>query len=413
MKDIINNGIDTQNTSDEINNSINKDELNKGSNIKDINPQIENNSINLEIYEEKKKEYFEEYLTTKNNNPVISYYYNTLTHLQKSNEFLYIYSLLVNSKNYIQKSNNIYIDRNNFKGKYNDKYINNYTQISNCIYDLNNNFLCKNKQQNNIVKLYNYNNNVCLSHRLSGTINNKVNNKDKISTCIINNETKDNKDNTLKENSDNSSCLSTLVNDIDCPPFIPSNYNNNNNNATKEIIRKDSNDSSSKDKESDSTSAISEKREEENNFSTFNKIEKNKNKEKMVEDEYLVEMFGRKGWICRLCNNFNYETRNKCNRCGIVKKPKKILDLKQKVDHKANNNNNDVKERNNKKGDWICINCRNLNYSFRTICNRCKIPKINTFLNSQNIIKKKEINNLQKFPICSFPPYFIFFNNVE
>ena len=212
---------------------------------------------------------------------------------------------------------------------------------------------------------------------------------------------------------DNSSCLSTLVNDIDCPPFIPSNYNNNNNNATKEIFRKDSNDSSSKDKESDSTSAISEKREEENNYSTFNKTEKNKNNEKMVENEYLVEMFGRKGWICRLCNNFNYETRNKCNRCGIVKKPKKIVDLKQKVEHKANNNNNDGKERNNKKGDWICINCRNLNYSFRTICNRCKIPKINTFLNSQNIIKRKEINNVQKFPIYSFPPCFIFFNNVE
>ena len=28
-----------------------------------------------------------------------------------------------------------------------------------------------------------------------------------------------------------------------------------------------------------------------------------------------------------------------------------------------------------KKVDWVCPLCRNLNYAFRTICNRCKIPK--------------------------------------
>ena len=27
-----------------------------------------------------------------------------------------------------------------------------------------------------------------------------------------------------------------------------------------------------------------------------------------TEDDYIVEMFGRKGWICELCNNFNYES---------------------------------------------------------------------------------------------------------
>ena len=26
-------------------------------------------------------------------------------------------------------------------------------------------------------------------------------------------------------------------------------------------------------------------------------------------------------------------------------------------------------------GDWICKNCRNLNFAFRTECNRCKLPK--------------------------------------
>lgn len=27
------------------------------------------------------------------------------------------------------------------------------------------------------------------------------------------------------------------------------------------------------------------------------------------EEDYIVEMFGRKGWICELCNNFNYESK--------------------------------------------------------------------------------------------------------
>lgn len=26
-------------------------------------------------------------------------------------------------------------------------------------------------------------------------------------------------------------------------------------------------------------------------------------------------------------------------------------------------------------GDWVCIKCKNLNFSFRVICNRCQLPK--------------------------------------
>ena len=36
------------------------------------------------------------------------------------------------------------------------------------------------------------------------------------------------------------------------------------------------------------------------------------------------EMNGRKGWYCPYCNNFNYESRIKCNRC---KKPKNHIDF--------------------------------------------------------------------------------------
>ena len=34
------------------------------------------------------------------------------------------------------------------------------------------------------------------------------------------------------------------------------------------------------------------------------------NKKEVKEDDYVIEMFGRVGWICDQCNNFNYDTRN-------------------------------------------------------------------------------------------------------
>ena len=110
-------------------------------------------------------------------------------------------------------------------------------------------------------------------------------------------------------------------------------------------------------------------------------------------DEYITEMFGRRGWICNLCSNFNYETRKKCNKCNEIKNPKKII-------HNNNNSNNNMMNNNSKNnethnntypihdnnntsskdnlfvsGDWICCKCNNLNYSFRVVCNRCNVPK--------------------------------------
>ena len=98
------------------------------------------------------------------------------------------------------------------------------------------------------------------------------------------------------------------------------------------------------------------------------KIKKNKK----IIDDYTLEMFGRRGWICQECNNFNYETRKKCNKCHINKKMKKLC--------KTNNcffeENKELQNGNN----WLCNNCGNLNYSFRLICNRCKIKRgIQTF----------------------------------
>ena len=156
---------------------------------------------------------------------------------------------------------------------------------------------------------------------------------------------------------------------------------------------------------------FSSKMEETTNlFSLDNKIKTDENSNSKNENEYIVEMFGKKGWICILCNNFNYETRVKCNRCGVIKKPKCIMNKKIKNENKKN----EFKERYNKKGDWICFNCKNLNYSFRTVCNRCKFPKINYVINPINKINSKNANIINNNSMHSYciSPTFIVFNNI-
>ena len=111
-----------------------------------------------------------------------------------------------------------------------------------------------------------------------------------------------------------------------------------------------------------------------NNHNQKQKKKKSKKKPKPYDD-YTLEMFGRRGWICEQCNNFNYESRNKCNRCGIPKKPKKI------IRNKIKNESGEIIEniiRTEHKDDWCCFNCRNMNFSFRLTCNRCQMKKIDS-----------------------------------
>ena len=99
-----------------------------------------------------------------------------------------------------------------------------------------------------------------------------------------------------------------------------------------------------------------------------------KGKQKDEPKEYLLEMFGRIGWICNKCNNFNYETRNRCNRCSADKDPKKLSDIHKKNKDKDESSQHKKKNK-EQKADWVCPNCSNLNFGFRKICNRCQIPK--------------------------------------
>ncbi len=130
-------------------------------------------------------------------------------------------------------------------------------------------------------------------------------------------------------------------------------------------------------------------------------------------NNYIIEMHGKKGWICNFCNNFNYENRNKCNRCKRNKSPKLLKKKNNNFCNKNVNNNNylDYKKIinptssfviiNDKKsqkhfseriGDWTCFSCKNLNFAFRNVCNRCQLPK-----DSSDLLLK-QFSNINKFP---------------
>ena len=315
---------------------------------------------------------FEKFLLSKKND-IISYYYETFKNLLNSEEFLKIFSIKKTSRNFVRKTivNSFYRNELN-DNYYNGNYLNynyNYKHMNKHIFINKNSF--NDSKQRNIFRPGN-NSNIDIGKNDPKKLQKNVHNiniaegKDDYSSDKCQNISASSVHNNIPKN--------ILNNNIDYPPFIPSNHPKK---AKEEFIRKKSEDSLSKDKESDSTSAFSEKREDE----AENKKEK---KEEDDTGEYLLEMFGRKGWICKLCNNFNYETRVKCNRCGILKKPKKLIEIKQR----------NAEER-DKDGDWSCIYCKNLNYSFRSVCNRCKIPKIPYIYNSNLLMNQLNFSMMQ------------------
>ena len=57
-----------------------------------------------------------------------------------------------------------------------------------------------------------------------------------------------------------------------------------------------------------------------------------------------------------------------------IKEEEKMFENKSKIINKFNINK--FHKRKDNKNDWICPLCRNLNFAFRTICNKCKTSKI-------------------------------------
>jgi len=64
-------------------------------------------------------------------------------------------------------------------------------------------------------------------------------------------------------------------------------------------------------------------------------------------------------WVCKVCNNHNYASRENCNKCHISK-------------------DTFISKSGMREGDWICASCNNHNYASKTVCNKCGTPKGNT-----------------------------------
>ena len=75
-------------------------------------------------------------------------------------------------------------------------------------------------------------------------------------------------------------------------------------------------------------------------------------------------------------NNNNYLMQNE-QIINQMRRKEELNKLLFSYNNRMNNNNNRIDRKCliKRKGDWICNNCNNLNFTFRTICNRCKIPK--------------------------------------
>ncbi|KAJ3679822.1 hypothetical protein LUZ60_016100 [Juncus effusus] len=72
---------------------------------------------------------------------------------------------------------------------------------------------------------------------------------------------------------------------------------------------------------------------------------------------------GREGdWDCGGCGNRNYAFRSLCNRC---RQPRLLVDVKTPRDSKWIP----------RIGDWICSGCSNNNYASRAVCKKCNLSR--------------------------------------
>lgn len=79
-----------------------------------------------------------------------------------------------------------------------------------------------------------------------------------------------------------------------------------------------------------------------------------------------------------MTNSYVEERQNQNDKISFSKNSKK---------NKKSKKNNNQKYKDKRPFDWICNRCDNLNYSFRTFCNICNLPK------SQNVFYNSSMRN--------------------
>ena len=354
--------------------------LNKKINVKCGKNFISKSSFkkkdNIDNEAESESNFFDNYTKSNENNNIyngiIYYYESTCEYLRKSSDDIKSFNWK-NSKNF--KNVKYYISSSNLSSekKVNqcdkrEKKIIAPKEIGNKKYrivDDNNNI------NNNLLTIndvnFNLNHNDLKKNNNCNNINEHEKNQGKNEYCLLNNSSLLNTKKTGVEFND-------YVN-YNMPEFKIKNFINFNNNITHRTNIK-------KTKINDINNITYEQNIDYPLFfpSNFNKdknitqtnILNNKTEDicKLKPKEYLVKMFGRTGWICLCCENFNFETRNKCNRCGLKKNPKKIDEINKKKDEQID------KIGYNKNIDWFCNNYQFLNYNLRQLLNRYEEKKL-------------------------------------
>ena len=83
---------------------------------------------------------------------------------------------------------------------------------------------------------------------------------------------------------------------------------------------------------------------------------------------------------------FNLNENEKQNQNIEINKENNLIPYNQLLSNKeesfVKNNTNQKKKKSiiERKGDWICFFCKNFNFSFREICNRCQKSKYETII---------------------------------
>ena len=81
-------------------------------------------------------------------------------------------------------------------------------------------------------------------------------------------------------------------------------------------------------------------------------------------------------WVCASCNNVNFAWRTECNSCGKAKEGNvKAYKSSFRDNDRSNNRRERPRQDNHGRNDWECPACNNINFSFRTECNKCGKPK--------------------------------------